>query len=303
MPELPEVETVMRGMEAALSGRIVADVAVRRAGLRVPFPKTLKKDLEGRRAVHFSRRAKYILMRVEDHSPLDPPARGGRGAQREGGSEAARTVIIHLGMSGRILLTAPKIGYKPGKHDHLVVRFDDDSYLVFNDPRRFGMVLLGRASEMEEHPALAGLGPEPLGNEFSALVLAESLAGKKTSIKAALLDQRVVAGLGNIYVSEALFHAGIHPERIAATITAAEAERLVPAIRKVLDAAITAGGSTLRDYRHADGALGYFQNQFAVYDRDGQACPGCTCRVDRTDGIQKIQQSGRSTYFCPQRQA
>lgn len=280
MPELPEVETIRRGMEQVLKGRTITAVDQRRADLRVPFPAGLARVLTGRRVVTLGRRAKYILMRLDD----------------------GNVVIIHLGMSGRILLVPSGRAYQPEKHDHLVLSFDDDSKMVFNDARRFGMVMLAKESEIESHSAFKNLGPEPLGNEFSGRILFDCLRNKKTSIKAALMDQRVVAGLGNIYVCEALFHAGIDPRRIAATIGETESEKLAQAIRKVLNDAIAAGGSTLRDYRHADGELGYFQHHFAVYDREGKPCPGCSCDISKSGGIQKITQGGRSTYFCPVKQ-
>lgn len=280
MPELPEVETIRRGMEKTLKNRVIKNVMVRRDGLRVPFPENLKQELEGRRIDHFSRRAKYILMRLDN----------------------GRTVILHLGMSGRILLVVPGKPHTPQKHDHLILEFDDGAQMIFNDPRRFGMVMLASDNELAAHPAFASLGAEPLDNNFSGPVLADSLKQKKTAIKTALMDQRVVAGLGNIYVSEALFYAGINPERAAGSLSVAETESLARAIRTVLQKAIEAGGSTLRDHRQANGDLGYFQHQFAVYDRAGMACPGCACDVSRTGGIVKIVQGGRATYYCPRRQ-
>lgn len=280
MPELPEVETIRRGMEQVLKGRTITAVDQRRAGLRVPFPAGLARALTDRRVVTLGRRAKYILMRLGD----------------------GNVMVIHLGMSGRILLVPPAGGHVAGKHDHLILTFDDGSQMVFSDPRRFGMVIFAPENALADLPAFKNLGPEPLDNEFSAPVLREKLRAKKTSIKAALMDQRVVAGLGNIYVCEALFYSCIHPERIAATLSEAETEKLVQAIRSVLNDAIAAGGSTLRDYRSAGGELGYFQHHFAVYDREGQACPGCHCDISKSGGIRKITQGGRSTYFCPEKQ-
>jgi formamidopyrimidine-DNA glycosylase len=187
-------------------------------------------------------------------------------------------------------------------HDHLVLTADDGVVYVLNDPRRFGLVELVEADRLEEHRLFAGLGPEPLGNAFNGKTLAAAFADKKTPIKAALLDQRVVAGLGNIYVCEALFRAGISPLTLAGTVRGAKAELLVQSIRQVLDAAIAAGGSSLRDFVHHDGELGYFQHSFTVYDREGKACPGCTCDVTKTGGIERIAQSGRSTFYCPRKQ-
>lgn len=280
MPELPEVETVRRGMELALKGDVIARVNQRREGLRLPFPKGLVKALQGQEVIHFGRRAKYILMQLAN----------------------GQTVVLHLGMSGRILLLPSGHDHEPQKHDHLVVDFKSGARMVFTDPRRFGMVLLANDNDVAALPSFAGLGPEPLDNSFSGPVLHEALRRRKTSLKAALMDQRVVAGLGNIYVCEALFYAGLNPERQASGISRDEAEKLVRSIRKVLNDAIAAGGSTLRDHRQANGDLGYFQHSFAVYDRAGKACPGCSCDVSRTGGIKKITQGGRSTYYCPQKQ-
>lgn len=280
MPELPEVETVCRGMEQAVKGRVITRVDVRREGLRVPFPPALKDSLTGRTVKDLGRRAKYILADMDDGAVL----------------------IFHLGMAGRIGLVPPGRDYVPQKHDHLILGFDDGSLLVFNDARRFGVVALARRTDLQSHRMLSGLGPEPLEPGFSGATLSQSLKNRKTSVKAALMDQRVVAGLGNIYVCEALFMAGIDPQRPACSLSAADAGSLAQAIRDVLERAILAGGSTLRDYRRTDGELGYFQHQFAVYDRAGAACPGCVCDVSRTGGIGKITQGGRSTYYCPERQ-
>lgn len=279
MPELPEVETVARGLRATLEGQVIARVSQNRAGLRIPFPENLVRRLEGRRVVHIGRRAKYLLLTLDD----------------------GHILVVHLGMSGRFI-----IRHDPAlpllAHDHLVLAAADGTVYVLNDPRRFGLVALIDGGRMAEHPLFAGLGPEPLGNEFDATTLAERLAGKNTPIKAALLDQRVVAGLGNIYVCESLFHAGLSPLRLARTIKGVKAERLVRSIRDVLNAAIAAGGSSLRDFVHHDGELGYFQHRFVVYDREGTACPGCTCDIARTGGIDRIVQSGRSTFYCPRKQ-
>jgi formamidopyrimidine-DNA glycosylase len=280
MPELPEVETVCCGMDKALRGRTIIKAQTRREGLRRPFPTRLAERLRGRRIEKCRRRAKYIVAELDNGLDL----------------------VIHLGMSGQIFLIPPGPHPELRKHDHLVIDFDDGSRLAFNDARRFGIVLLLEAGMLAEHEAFRNLGPEPLERGFTGKVLAHALKGRKTDIKAALMDQRTVAGLGNIYVSEALFHAGIDPRRQAATIDGAQATRLVAAIKKVLKAAIAAGGSTLKDYRQADGELGYFQHRFAVYDREGGPCPGCTCHVSKTGGIERIVQGGRSTFFCPRKQ-
>ncbi len=279
MPELPEVETVCRGLAPHLEGRTLVCVQQRRPNLRFPFPPRFCERLTGRRVETVRRRAKYILIHLDDGTVL----------------------IAHLGMSGRMIIT-PEAPPAYGAHDHVVFETDAGTVVTFNDARRFGLMDLATADTVSDHPLLRTLGPEPLGNEFSGPVLAERLAGRMTSIKAALLDQTVVAGLGNIYVSEALFLSRLSPKRIAATVTGARADRLATAIREVLGRAIEAGGSSLRDYRQASGELGYFQHQFSVYDREGQPCPGCNCDVARTGGIRRIVQAGRSTFYCPQRQ-
>jgi formamidopyrimidine-DNA glycosylase len=268
MPELPEVETVCRGLSLRLAGRRLMRVEARRADLRFPLPQQFAARLTGRRVERVRRRAKYILVELDDGS----------------------TLLAHLGMTGRMLVGAP--GAAPGKHDHIVFETDDGATVTFNDARRFGMVDLIEDGGLAAHRLLKDLGPEPLGNAFSAPVLSAALDGKRTPIKAALLDQTVVAGLGNIYVCEALFRAGISPRRHAASVAGARAERLVPEIKAVLREAIAAGGSSLRDYVQADGELGFFQDRFRVYDREGEPCTACGAPVRR------IVQSGRSTFFC-----
>lgn len=273
MPELPEVETVMRGIAPALAGQTLVKVAVNRAGLRAPFPKALAKRLTGRRVLALSRRAKYILIALS----------GGE------------TLVLHLGMSGRLrLFAADAPTAEP--HDHVVL-YTAKTGLAFNDPRRFGLLDLVATEAVGAYPPLAGLGPEPLSEAFDAAVLAGALAGKRTPIKTALLDQRVVAGLGNIYVCEALFRARVAPTRAAASLSGRETKALTAAVKAVLTAAIAAGGSSLSDarYRRADGALGYFQTKLAVYDRQGEACPRKTC----AGRIERIVQAGRSSFFCP----
>jgi formamidopyrimidine-DNA glycosylase len=276
MPELPEVETVRRGLALRMEGRRIARLALNRPDLRTPLPPGLKERVEGRRVERLGRRAKYILFHLED---------GG-------------VVIAHLGMSGRMVLSDPGQATPPDPHDHVVFTLEDGTELRFNDARRFGMLDYTSAAELERHKLLADLGPEPLGNGFNGPALAALLKGKVTPIKAALLDQRVVAGLGNIYVSESLYHAGLSPRRLAGTVMGPRAERLAQAIRDVLERAIAAGGSSLRDYVQADGELGYFQHQWAVYGKEGERCPLCDC----AGGIRRIVQSGRSTYYCGKRQ-
>lgn len=276
MPELPEVETVCRGLALALEGRRLTRVEVRRPDLRQPFPRGFAGRLVGRRVLRVGRRAKYLTLSLDD----------------------GWVVLGHLGMSGRMLVASAAAAGPPGKHDHVVIETEDGQRVVFNDPRRFGLMDLVTAQDLANHPLLVGLGPEPLDAAFTPAVLSAALAGRSGPIKTALLDQRLVAGLGNIYVSEALFRAGISPLRTAATVAGRRAERLVPAIKAVLTEAIAAGGSSLRDHRRPDGELGYFQHAFAVYDREGEACPGCVCK----DGIRRIVQSGRSTFYCQKRQ-
>jgi formamidopyrimidine-DNA glycosylase len=277
MPELPEVETVRRGLAMRMEGRRIARVELRRPDLRGPLPEGLPRLIEGIPIARLGRRAKYILVHFGDGGVL----------------------LVHLGMAGRMVLTPPGAPETaPDPHDHVVFTLEDGAVVRFNDARRFGMMDYTREDALGEHPLLRDLGPEPLGNEFNGPVLAERLAGKMTPIKAALLDQRVVAGLGNIYVSESLYWAGLSPRRLAATVGGGRAERLAGAIRDVLTRAIAAGGSSLRDYVQASGELGYFQHEWAVYGREGEPCPGCDCGA----GIRRVVQSGRSTFYCPKRQ-
>jgi len=277
MPELPEVETVARGLARVLVGGRIARVVQRRPDLRRAMPVDLAGRLAGRRIAGVRRRAKYLLVDLDD----------------------GQAILAHLGMSGRMtVLPAGAPAVPAGPHDHVEVVLADGAMVRFNDPRRFGLLLLLAAGEEATHPLLAPLGPEPLDPAFDGTRLAARLAGRRTSIKAALLDQRVVAGLGNIYVSESLFWAGISPRRLAGTVAGGRAERLAEAIRRVLLRAIEAGGSTLRDYVQATGELGYFQHAWAVYGREAEPCPGCDCRA----GIRRIVQAGRSTFYCAKRQ-
>ncbi len=280
MPELPEVETVRRGLLPAMEGGVIARAEVNRPDLRWPFPEAMAERLTGQRVLGLRRRSKYILADL-------------------GSSE---TLLIHLGMSGRMLVSGDPLGQfhhdhpAPQKHDHVVLHMASGARVTFNDPRRFGaMDLLPTAGEAQ-HRLLAGIGPEPLGNGFSEAYLVAALKDRRTPIKAALLDQRIVAGLGNIYVCEALYRAGIHPARRANRISASRLAALVPIIRQVLTEAIAAGGSSLKDFRQADGDLGYFQHSFDVYGREGAPCrtPGCDHLIRR------IVQSGRSSFYCGQ---
>ncbi len=289
MPELPEVETVRRGIAPALEGRRIRAAEARRADLRWPLPERMAERLAGRRVLALRRRSKYILADLDD----------------------GWSWLIHLGMTGRFTvgpIAGPRAvvgGFahatpadRPadalGVHDHVVVE-TDAARLVYNDVRRFGAMDLCRTEALEAHKLLAALGPEPLGDGFHAAYLAEAFAGKATSVKAALLDQRIVAGLGNIYVCEALHRAGVSPRRLAGGLSRARIARLADAIRGVLIEAIAAGGSSLRDYRQADGALGYFQHAFAVYGRADAACRAEGCSGE----IKRIVQTGRSTFYCP----
>lgn len=279
MPELPEVETVRRGLAMKLEGRRLVRVDQHRPDLRFPLPKDFAQRLTGRQVLSLDRRAKYILIRVE----------GGL------------VWMIHLGMSGSMVVK-PGPAPSPAAHDHLVFHTDDGWVVTYNDVRRFGFMDLFEEVGMETHPMLVELGPEPLGNGFHAEGLSARLRGRAAPIKALLLDQKVVAGLGNIYVCEALFRAGIDPTRSGDSVAGADAERLVPIIRDVLGEAIAAGGSTLRDFVQSDGELGYFQHRFQVYGREGQACGQCDCDVAATGGVARITQSGRSTFFCARHQ-
>jgi formamidopyrimidine-DNA glycosylase len=284
MPELPEVETVRRGLAPVMEGASVKKVEVRDRRLRWPIAKDFEKRLTGKTVDGLGRRAKYLLADLSSGDVL----------------------IMHLGMSGSFRVgkdAKPGVYYhersKSTAHDHVVFHLSNGATVTFNDPRRFGSMKLVPRAKLEHEPLLRSLGPEPLGNEFDAAMLAAACARKKTSLKAALSDQRVVAGLGNIYVCEALFRARLSPKRIASTIADRNgkpnqrAQALVEAIKAVLNDAIKAGGSSLRDHRRADGSLGDFQHNFLVYDREGEPCPNCKGKVKR------IVQTGRSTFYCP----
>ena len=280
MPELPEVETVRRGLEPAMTGATITKADIRRPDLRWPFPVDMQLRLTGQTVKQLRRRSKYIL------------------ADLSGGE----TLIIHLGMSGRILISGDPLGQfhhrhpAPEKHDHVVLDFDNGSRMTFNDARRFGAMDLWPTDAIADHMLLAKLGPEPLSNSFNEAYLHGRFARKSSPVKSVLLDQRVVAGLGNIYVCEALHESGINPTRLAKQISAKRVAKLVPVIRKTLTKAIDAGGSSLKDHRQTDGELGYFQHSFRVYDREGTHCPTVGC----TGQIKRIVQSGRSTFYCSQ---
>lgn len=272
MPELPEVETVRRGLQPVLEGRRIVEVDQRRPDLRIPFPIGFRRFVEGRRVTALRRRAKYLLLDLDD----------------------GRVLICHLGMSGRMIVEPRGSNQPRDRHDHVVFTTETGDRVVFNDHRRFGLMTLTTAAGEATHALLAGLAPDPLEPSFDAAHLSARLAAKRTPIKAALLDQGVVGGVGNIYASEALHRAGISPRRLAASVAGRRAERLVPALRDVLTEAIAAGGSSLRDHRQASGELGYFQHSFRVYDREGAPCPTAGCG----GAIARLVQANRSTFYC-----
>ena len=278
MPELPEVETVRRGLLPVMEGRAILSADVRRPDLRFPLPLRMAERLAGARVAGLRRRSKYLLADLS----------------------TGETLLIHLGMSGRILISGAVLGEfhqqhpAPARHDHVVFDMEGGARITYNDARRFGAMDLMPTDTADAHWLLRDLGPEPLGNSFDEAYLVARLKGRATPIKAALLDQRVVAGLGNIYVSEILHRAGIDPRRAAGRISAERISTLVPLTRSVLGEAIEAGGSSLKDYRRTNGELGYFQHSFRVYDREGQPCPTLGCGGQ----VQRIVQSGRSSFFC-----
>jgi formamidopyrimidine-DNA glycosylase len=274
MPELPEVETVRRGLIPRLVGRRITRLIQRRRDLRVPLPAKFAQKVEGRTIRAIDRRAKYLLIRLDD----------------------GNTLIVHLGMSGRMTLydAAAAADHPFGPHDHVVLETDEGWQVRFNDARRFGLMLLAADTAISTHKLFKGLGPEPLDDAFDGKVLAGRLARRRTPIKAALLDQKTLVGVGNIYACEALFLAGISPKRSAHTIQGERADRLVDAIRQVLTRSIEDGGSTLRDHVQPGGELGYFQTRFNVYDRENALCPTKDCGKP----VRRLVQSGRSTFYC-----
>jgi formamidopyrimidine-DNA glycosylase len=286
MPELPEVETVRRGLLSSLEGHVVTHVLARRPDLRFPLPEHFRERLEGARVLHLRRRAKYMLAELS----------------------TGETLVIHLGMTGRFEIAEHGRTLTPGafalngaaapKHAHVVLDTDAGRRLTYFDARRFGFMGLIRSDRLDEHPWFKSMGPEPLGPEFTVAALAEALEGRQQAIKTLLLDQRIVAGLGNIYVCEALHRAGISPLRAGGKVSRPKLAALVDAVRAVLEEAIEAGGSTLRDFQAADGSLGYFQHRFGVYGREDEPClkPGCRGVIRR-----KVQ-GGRSTFYCPEHQ-
>ena len=289
MPELPEVETVRRGLQPVMEGSKIVKAETRRKDLRFPFQTDFVARLDGQTVTGLGRRAKYLMADLGSGDVL----------------------LMHLGMSGSFRVVANDATHSPGRfhhsrgddraHDHVVFHMSSGASVVFNDPRRFGYMKIIARHALEAEPLLKGLGPEPLGNEFDATMLARACADKKTSLKAALLDQRVVAGLGNIYVCEALYRSQLSPRRSAATLATKKneptdhAKRLVAAIHGVLNQAIKAGGSSLRDHRQTSGELGYFQHSFQVYDREGETCQTAKC----SGIVKRFTQNGRSTFWCP----
>lgn len=278
MPELPEVETVRRGLSPVMEDQIITQARVNRPDLRWPFPERMAERLTARRVLRLRRRSKYIL------ADLD----------------SGETLLIHLGMSGRMTVTGDPLGRfvnehpQAEKHDHVVLDMANGARITFNDPRRFGAMDLLNTETAHTHKLLASLGPEPLGNDFHEQHLIDAFRGRQSPVKSVLLEQRIVAGLGNIYVCEALYRAGLSPRRKAGNISSVRVASLVPIIRQVLSDAIEAGGSSLRDFRQANGELGYFQHRFDVYGREGLPCRAPDCG----ETIRRITQSGRSSFYC-----
>jgi len=284
MPELPEVETVKRGLEPVLKGRRITRVETRRDGLRFPFPKGFARQLKDASFVQLTRRAKYIVAELDNGLSL----------------------LVHLGMTGRFTVLSPKGASNLGEfyfetaatkdadgpHDHVVFHFEEGLRVVYSDPRRFGMMDLVKTDQRHQHKLLKGIGVEPLGNELSGTYLAAKFKNKAAPLKAALLDQRIIAGLGNIYVCEAMYRARLSPKRKAGSVKLEKLEEMVRHIRDILNEAILAGGSTLQDFQGTNGARGEYQQRFQVYDREGEPCPSCARPIKR------IVQSGRSSFYC-----
>ncbi len=280
MPELPEVETVMKGLTPFLSGAEIVALEVRSPQLRIPIPKQKLKALIHVPVVKLERRAKYILISFSNR----------------------KTMIVHLGMTGSFTVYPPKkhADILLDRHDHIILTTDKNDKIIYRDPRRFGMIDVIDTDKIPSYKALKILGPEPLDKNFTAEVLKANLSNRKIAIKVAIMDQKVVVGVGNIYASEALFLAGISPTTPAHDVSDEKLALLVDQIKFILKAAIESGGSTLRDYRNVGGESGYFQFNFSVYDREGEPCPMCNCSLEKTGGIQRIVQAGRSTFFCKQ---
>ena len=280
MPELPEVQTVVTELEKLSVGAEIISARVLTAKIRFDVPKNLPRNIKGRKILSVTRRAKYIMIHLDNDHCL----------------------IIHLGMSGRLHISECGETPDPKKHDHFVFCLSNGRQVTFNDPRRFGLIAYIAEEKLNDDRLFSHLGPEPLEKAFTAKFLFEALSRRKTAVKITLMDQEMVVGVGNIYACEALFECGIDPRTPSHEITEKQAAEIVKSIRTVLRAAIKAGGSTLRDYRKTNGDLGYFQHRFAVYDREGKECKGCTCDIQKTKGVQRMVQGGRSTFYCPRKQ-
>ncbi|MCX2560425.1 bifunctional DNA-formamidopyrimidine glycosylase/DNA-(apurinic or apyrimidinic site) lyase [Acetobacter farinalis] len=276
MPELPEVETVMRGMQSALQDHVISDVILHRHDLRWQIPADFRQCVSGQTITGFRRRGKYILIRLSNNL----------------------SIVLHLGMSGRIVLDSPAT---PAPHEHVIFITADGRRCGFVDPRRFGMLDLIPTAQEDDYKFLAGMGPEPLEPAFTSAVLQAAFKGRKAPVKTVLLDQKTVSGLGNIYVCEALFRAGTHPQTASGSLKPREISGLVRAIRAVLTEAIAAGGSSLKDYVRPEGSLGYFQHAWRVYGKKGEPCPDCP-GLPACTGVAHLTQAGRSTFFCPLQQ-
>lgn len=282
MPELPEVETVVRGLEPFLLKKKFTKILCHSPALRSPIPQKKLSNLCGHEITSIYRRAKYILIDFSD----------------------GNTMVSHLGMTGSFTVYPPERHHSicVDRHDHVLFTTDANDIIIYRDPRRFGMIDVVKTDKLSSCKPLENLGVEPLDKMFTAAYLHEKLASRSIAIKPAIMNQNIVVGVGNIYASEALFLSGLHPEISAQDVPLKKLEMLVTSIKDILTRAIESGGSTLRDYRHVGGDEGRFQFHFSVYDREGQACTGCFCRVEKTGGVQRIVQAGRSTFFCPQKQ-
>lgn len=278
MPELPEVETIKNGIEKAIGNCRILSLTVRQPNLRIKVPENLSDICRNTQIIGYDRRAKYILIHLKNR----------------------HTLIWHMGMSGKVLIT-DRLPNPLDKHDHIIFN-TKNGFLVYNDPRRFGLLTATQTENLNKLPLFAKLGLEPFDKALTPMFLFDKLQKKKVPVKAALLDQSLVVGIGNIYASEILFEAKISPLRIASEISKAECAKIIKATHCVLKKAIAAGGSTLRDYEKPDGSLGYFQNQHCVYNKTGQRCPGCSCNICKTGGIKKIIIDGRSTFYCQTKQ-
>ena len=274
MPELPEVETIKNAVADALTGAVIEQTLVYQRKFRIPLDADFADKIQNCRIESFSRFAKYMMMHLSNH----------------------KTVIWHFGMSGKIKIEST-IPATRDKHDHVIIK-TDKGVLIYNDPRRFGLVTICDTDKLKQHPLFAMLGLDPWDKNLNKAYLLQKFSHKKTAVKIALLDQSIINGIGNIYASEILYHAGINPNRSAESVSAAEAEKIIKYTRQVLEAAIKAGGSTIHDYKHPDNSIGYFQESHCVYNKTGLRCPQCCCDIKKTGGIQKTVLGGRSTFYC-----